>query len=316
LLSQFKPRYGNLQHPVFARAQLDLTVVGFADHAKWAASESFVLVNDVPRKPWISQRTWGVIRMGSQCRNLLRNWKMTAAKALYACILRCWHGVCKHAVNGNTSACAAAWYHVHAQRASMAIAQTMHSLDKLVRIRRPLLLFDRRAALLVAADAAQRAAENNDSRKLYSIVKSLAGRETAPLRGIKHEDGSMINDAAETTARWRRHFAALFRADVVNDPSSKVGSSGTPASDRAFVANQFPFTPSVEQVHKALFLLNGDKGLGPDSLSASILQAGGWTTAKLVHEIITQVIALEYVPIAWRGGKLVVLYKGKGSPSD
>ena len=173
----------------------------------------------------------------------------------------------------------------------MAIAQTMHSLDKLVQIRRPLLLFDRRAALLAAADAAQRAAENNDSRKLYSIVKGMAGRETVPLRGIKHEKTYMINDAAETTARRRRHFAALFRADVVNDPSSKAGSSGISASDLAFVTNQFPFTPSVEQVHKALFSLNGDKGLGPDRLSASILQAGGWTTAKLVHEIIAQVIA-------------------------
>ena len=109
----------------------------------------------------------------------------------------------------------------------------------------------------------------------------------------------------------------MFRAEIVDDPSSKIGASlATPASDAAFAATMFPFSPTVEQVYEAMFILNGRNGLGPDQLSASILQAGGWTTAKIVHEIICQVVALEYVPIVWRGGRLLVLYKGKGSPSD
>ena len=108
----------------------------------------------------------------------------------------------------------------------------------------------------------------------------------------------------------------MFRANVVDDPLVEIRSSATPPVGMPSPASRFPFTPSLEQVHTALFLLNGDKGLGPDCLSASVLQAGGWVTTKIVHVIICQVIALEYVPVAWRGGKLVVLYKGKGSPSD
>ena len=57
-----------------------------------------------------------------------------------------------------------------------------------------------------------------------------------------------------------------------------------------------------------------DSGVGEELLSAKILRAGGWSLAALVHEIILDAIRLEYVPIVWRGGRLVVLYKGKGSP--
>ena len=41
---------------------------------------------------------------------------------------------------------------------------------------------------------------------------------------------------------------------------------------------QRPFEPSVQDVHDALMGLNGSKGLGKDSLSATILQAGEWET--------------------------------------
>lgn len=66
---------------------------------------------------------------------------------------------------------------------SMIILQTLQQLGKFVRIQRPLLLNVRRAALLAAADAAQRAADKNEHRELYAIVKSLASRESAPLKG-------------------------------------------------------------------------------------------------------------------------------------
>jgi hypothetical protein len=317
LLSQFVPQFSDHALVAGTRAQLDATAAGFVDHVKWAARQSFVLVADAPRRPWISTRTWEVIQMGSKCRGILRRWKKTAGACLCSLVLRCWHAVRTSLPPADdTILCAVTWYCGLERNTSSMIAQTLHSLGKLVRLRRPLLLYDRQVSLLTAADAAQKAADNNETRKLYSIVKGLAGKEAAPLSGIKHEDGSTIIDSSETTARWRRHFAALFRADVVDDPLAAIGILATPPDGLPSSAMRFPFTPSLEQVHAALFLLNGDKGLGPDCLSASVLQAGGWATAEIVHEIICQIIALEYVPVAWRGGKLVVLYKGKGPPSD
>lgn len=63
--------------------------------------------------------------------------------------------------------------------------------------------------------------------------------------------------------------------------------------------------------------MNGNKGLGPDALSALILQAGGWAAAaEMVHTLILWIIGSWYVPVVLRGGKLVVFYKGKGSATD
>jgi hypothetical protein len=61
--------------------------------------------------------------------------------------------------------------------------------------------------------------------------------------------------------------------------------------------------------------LNGDKGLGPYQMSVAVLQAGGWVVAEIVHEIVLMIVHARYIPIVWRGGKLVALYKGKGPPS-
>ena len=62
--------------------------------------------------------------------------------------------------------------------------------------------------------------------------------------------------------------------------------------------------------------LDGNSGVGEDNLSAYILKAGGLAAAKLVHEVIHDIIFTGFIPIVWRGGKLVVLCKGKDSAAD
>ena len=60
-------------------------------------------------------------------------------------------------------------------------------------------------------------------------------------------------------------------------------------------------------------LANG-KAVGQDSLSAEVLKAGGWQCAYLIHSIIKLVAERMYVPIAWKGGRITALFKGKGDP--
>ena len=59
-----------------------------------------------------------------------------------------------------------------------------------------------------------------------------------------------------------------------------------------------------------------DSGVGEDGLSAYVIRAGGWLAAELIHEVINDIIHTSFIPVVWRGGKLVVLYKGKGSAGD
>ena len=140
-------------------------------------------------------------------------------------------------------------------------------------------------------------------------MKNLAGRPPAPLRGITHDNGSMITDANEARDRWRRHFQTLFSAEATTDVTQSCAMDGP-------VLGCYRLKPTVQQVYDVLSSLNGAKGLGPDQLSASILQAGGWEVAAKVHEVLCQIIEHEYVPIAWPCGRLVILYKGKGSAAS
>eukprot|EP00973_Karenia_brevis_P035794 4939253-Karenia_brevis.AAC.1 len=72
------------------------------------------------------------------------------------------------------------------------------------------------------------------------------------------------------------------------------------------------FHPSVERVSRAAQSVNGAKSLGPDGLSADLLQAGGETVAGQIQHIIVRTIQEEYVPCKLRGGRQSNLYKGKG----
>ena len=76
------------------------------------------------------------------------------------------------------------------------------------------------------------------------------------------------------------------------------------------------FAPTLDDVEAVIGSLKGDSGVGTDQLSAWLLKAGGRTVAVIVLELINDILAAKHVPMAWRGGRLVVLFKGKGSPSD
>ena len=111
------------------------------------------------------------------------------------------------------------------------------------------------------------------------------------------------------------YIRTLEGAQQALDTSPTIEAGTTPRRKRVR-AKLKPFAPTLEDVHGAMMRLNGTKGLGCDHLCAAVLQAGGWTAASVVHEIIQMITAHRYIPVAWRGGRLVVLYKGKGSTRD
>ena len=72
-------------------------------------------------------------------------------------------------------------------------------------------------------------------------------------------------------------------------------------------------SPSVRDVSEAIAHLT-DSGVGEDGISARVLRVGGCALARILHAIVSPAVRLEFIPLAWRGGRLVVLYKGKGPP--
>ena len=206
-------------------------------------------------------------------------------------------------------------------------ATASHVLAKLSQLRLPMVRRDKKAALTKKAAEAQRAADAGHSKKVFAIARGLAGDSASPLAAIKASDGRILTDKGETQERWREHFTEVFRAKraaSVTEVQTCIQRQASPderhlrsePQRKRIRVKEKVFCPSVKDVYRAMLRCNGDKGLGPDQCSARVLQAGGWALAEHIHQLIMWAIAHKYVPVAWRGGKLVLLYKGKGFPQE
>ena len=59
-----------------------------------------------------------------------------------------------------------------------------------------------------------------------------------------------------------------------------------------------------------------NKASGPDDLTAELLKAGGEPLARLLVSLFKSIAEARTVPKAWKGGRLVKLFKGKGDPAE
>ena len=72
------------------------------------------------------------------------------------------------------------------------------------------LLHDRIALLQRLAVEASAVSQQNDTRKLCMIVRSLAGICVKPATGIRDKDGVLLQDTQSIAGRWKRYARELF----------------------------------------------------------------------------------------------------------
>ena len=108
---------------------------------------------------------------------------------------------------------------------------------------------------------------------------------------------------------WQGHFAKVLNAPI-----------------KEITPDLFPPPPPKDSMEPISFSLNNvvtcvnklgkGKRIGLDGIEAEVLQAGGMTIARSLHNILCSAAVWHYAPAQWRGGRIVDLFKGKGSPSD
>eukprot|EP00969_Alexandrium_andersonii_P331430 14648451-Alexandrium_andersonii.AAC.1 len=64
------------------------------------------------------------------------------------------------------------------------------------------------------AARAAKAAKTHDTRALYSLVKTLAGRKSSPPAMLRAEDGTCVASTTEAAFRWLRHFAGVHGGEI------------------------------------------------------------------------------------------------------
>ena len=62
------------------------------------------------------------------------------------------------------------------------------------------------------AEEAEEAARQNNSKKVYKLIKKLTGKRSPPSLGIKDAQGELLLDKADILSRWHQYASELFQS--------------------------------------------------------------------------------------------------------
>ena len=310
-----------------------------------AADECFDAQPPAQHKAWLSTQTWDIVSFGNQLRSARRRALRSQRTHLLGFAFRLWLAALSEFSSGSsghvilcsaTAACRT--FESVFRNTDWHIAALERNLWSCCRLRGQYIACDKAASIENAAEEAQRAADSNDSKKLFTIVRRLAGVPARSLSTLKDAAGKVVSSSADLVVLWRNHFCSVFKAGIVSNlPAPCDCPGGGPAEPAEATENQDEeeytyidwstfeqaqqlcrqgFAPCLDDVEAVIGALKGDSSVGPDRISAWILKAGGRALAVIILELINQILVARHVPTVWRGGRLVVLFKGKGSASD
>jgi DNA-directed RNA polymerase subunit RPC12/RpoP len=290
-------------------------------YIKQCANRAFGKAADRPRMPWISSTTWAIIKFIAPLRRLSFSSHAEAKRSKLAMVWLAWCGTA-HAPfepgQGYDGALVRGWHAaakcVDMRKKWLALCRINACLwcacSRLQQLTRPMVQLDRQCFLEQRAVDAQRAAHNGDSQETFAIVRSLSGgQRSVANQPVMRKDGTLTSSDMERQERWQEHFAEVFGGTVL--PMSSLQSAN---SDHVSSVSALKVSPT--STSKALAELGRNKGVGRDRIPAELLQAGGDAMAVKVFDAYARVAVEERWPLAWTGGRIVDIYKRKGSPSD
>ena len=145
-----------------------------------AADDCFDAQATAPHKPWLTQRTWEVVSFANQMRTMRRRMLRSQRIHLLGLAFRLWlsaltvfNGSRHIVLCGTVSSCNL--YDAICTKSDWKIALLERNLWIACRLRAQYVAQDKVASIENAANDAQSAADANDSKKLFSIVRRLAG---------------------------------------------------------------------------------------------------------------------------------------------
>ena len=158
------------------------------------------------------------------------------------------------------------------------------------------------------ATETQDAADKNDTKTVYNLLRKAFGPRKAMLTPLRSKDGtSVVSKASEIACRWREHFS-----DLLNQPSV-VDDEVIDSIEQKPIIEHLSNLPTHEEVVASIKKLNLGKAPGSDGLFAELFVHGGQHLHNLLFTFLCKLWQEESVPEDWVNAILVALYKGKGT---
>ena len=190
----------------------------------------------------------------------------------------------------------------------MPCEQTKHEYKRLGKLVKKQTKIDKQEWFEEKAKMAQNAAEKNDARSTYRIIKELTNDTKKQQVPIKGKDGKVLNTEEEIAQRWIEHFKA-----VLNQPEPTSTPNITKQSEEIKEIQTGPVT--IEEISTAVKSLRNNKAPGADGIYPELLKCGGKSLHESLQHLCTIIWEEERVPDDWKIGTIVPLPK-KGDLSD
>lgn len=147
------------------------------------------------------------------------------------------------------------------------------------------------------------------------IGGQMKRRRKRALPMMRDAAGNYAIDYHSSQEIWRQHAAALESGTMITGPALLKQCQDRQNARRGKVPPPGQcHLPTLAQVERACRRINPFKARGPDGVPGSLFHFFPAQTALSMYPMILKMLCYAEEPVGFKGGNLVHLYKGKGSP--
>ena len=277
--------------------------------ARSAARYTFPIAQATPRKTWLSQSTWDLMRSRSRFRSTLfqtaRDCKIMIKRAVFYALRR-------PEVQCSTP------FHLQMTLFHWTFAAAWAALIRTEVEHKNNVEADRTKMITDLSLEASSAAARGDSRTLFQHVKLLSPKSRRAQHAICTSTVRTAT-ARETRRAWQQHFAAKLAGVDASFPDLLARSSSHQQSKfEATLGTSMTIDelPSISDLCSILAALRRYRGHGEDALPGELFRVCPSWWSKALHPIIIKAFCRLQEPLAWKGGMLAEIYKGSGERTN
>ena len=158
----------------------------------------------------------------------------------------------------------------------------------------------------------------HETAEVYKKLQRLGRKRKSnnvgprPLPLLRKPDGSVVRSHLEMQQMWCEQFAAIEAGLKIDDEDLLDLHLDGPSIQEDHV--ELSLVPPLQQIQSIIASMRNGKVPGPNKMLVEILKAGGKEMAMQLQPLLAKTVLRTREPLEWKGGLLVPLFKGKGSP--